>query len=362
MKKILKTISYLSLLFVTLFSVTSCEDDNMLTVDNQSKPVAIAFDINTITLDGTNQGNPALTLTWTEATYSQPVEVNYAVEFSITSNFANPSLAGAIKSANSITWATGELNAAVAKAGVNPFTWTTVYARVKSTLGTQNGSPAISNVVSFSVYSYYNYDFIDLFMVGPACYSGWNNSNNNPPLFRSASNSNEFSYTGFFNADVVKLIEVRGQWAPQYGSSGAGILAPRPTESVPDPSPISGFTAPGYYTFKVNLSTKTYSITPYTVSTTAATSVKISGTAVASTSLNTLGGAFDPHIWYINDVLLVPGNVKFLLNDTNSWGSDTSFSGKAILNGVDIPVIVEDHYEVWFNDLTGEYIMIPKNL
>jgi hypothetical protein len=39
-----------------------------------------------------------------------------------------------------------------------------------------------------------------------------------------------------------------------------------------------------------------------------------------------------------------------------------SFSGTATVNGGNIPVIVEDDYDVWYNDLTGHYIMIPLNL
>jgi hypothetical protein len=40
----------------------------------------------------------------------------------------------------------------------------------------------------------------------------------------------------------------------------------------------------------------------------------------------------------------------------------TSFSGLATLNGGNIPVVVEADYDVWFNDLSGHYILIPLNL
>ena len=34
----------------------------------------------------------------------------------------------------------------------------------------------------------------------------------------------------------------------------------------------------------------------------------------------------------------------------------------ATLNGANIPVVVQDFYDIWFNDLTGHYILIPLNL
>jgi hypothetical protein len=71
---------------------------------------------------------------------------------------------------------------------------------------------------------------------------------------------------------------------------------------------------------------------------------------------------FDGHIWYANNVRLTPGDVAFVTGAGANWGSTTSFSGVATANGGSVPVIVEDDYDVWFNDLTGQYILIPLNL
>ena len=54
--------------------------------------------------------------------------------------------------------------------------------------------------------------------------------------------------------------------------------------------------------------------------------------------------------------------VNFITNTNTTFGSTTSFSGTATENGGNIPVVVEDDYDVWFNDLTGHYILIPLNL
>ena len=96
------------------------------------------------------------------------------------------------------------------------------------------------------------------------------------------------------------------------------------------------------------------------------TSLAVTGSAVASeTGLQQYGvggTVFDEHIWYISSVHLAPGDLQFKANGSESWGGETSFSGIATAGGSAISVIVEDDYEVWFNDLTGHYIMIPLNL
>jgi hypothetical protein len=98
-------------------------------------------------------------------------------------------------------------------------------------------------------------------------------------------------------------------------------------------------------------------------------SVGISGSATpggsTATTLAQYGigaSVFDQHIWYIRNVRLVVGEFQIMVNGSNAWGNTTDFSGKATLNGGSIPVTVEDDYEVWFNDLTGEYHLIPINL
>lgn len=65
---------------------------------------------------------------------------------------------------------------------------------------------------------------------------------------------------------------------------------------------------------------------------------------------------------YANNVTLAAGDLSFVTNTGASWGSDKSFSGVATEGGANVPVIAGDAYDVWFNDLTGDYIMIPLNL
>ena len=364
--KNLKNISIFTLAAYSILLLSSCTDTTDEFVVSETEPVTLSeLTIKDIELDPINTNNPAVTFNWTQADYGQQASVNYSLEVSADQSFSNAVIPATVNGNNTITLSVSELNSVAGDAGLNPFEWAPLYARVVSNLGTQNGLPVNSNAISFNVYPYFNYPYKDLYFVGPACASGWNNNNNNPALFRSASNSNEYTYTGYFNADQLKILEMRGAWAPQYGEDN-GKLAYRPTEAEPDPSPIDDITVSGYYKFTANVSTLEFSLAPFDGSVPSLSSLAITGSATPSeTALQQYGVSgtvFDEHIWYISNVHLVPGELLFKANGSDSWGGETSFSGIATAGGNAISVIVEDDYEVWFNDLTKNYIMIPLNL
>ena len=118
----------------------------------------------------------------------------------------------------------------------------------------------------------------------------------------------------------------------------------------------------GYFTFTINFSSNTYTTAPYDATGAVDyTSLTLQGNAAGS-DMDFTQSAFDSHLWYINSINLQSGDLQFVTNTGSTWGGSTSFSGVATEGGGPIPVIVQDDYEVWFNDLTGDYIMIPLNL
>jgi len=364
MKNISNKLKILSVVF--LMFMVSCSETEKITVQEELSPSLLELDINVIELDPAHVDNPAVTLSWSKSTYSIPTAIRYRIELSADEAFSIP-VVGGVASDNAITWSVGQLNGAAREAGLKPFEWATFYARVVSFVGNSQ-LEVNSNVVAFEIYPFYSYPFTDLFFVGPACASDWNNDNNNPVLFRSASNSDVFSYTGRFNSGPLKMLEKRGAWAPQYGENG-GALSYRPTEDVADPPAINDLESQpaGYYTFTANIKNLTFSVQAYDASgASVLSSVGISGSATpgatALTQFGIGGTVYDQHIWYIRNVRLVIGEFQIIVNGTNNWGGTTDFSGKATLNGGSIPVTVEDDYEVWFNDLTKEYHLIPVNL
>lgn len=367
MKKQLNNILNVFLIAFAVTSIVSCEDAQDGTVANEADNLVLSeLDITEIELDQTNPRNPVATFIWSEANFGVQTAENYILEFSNSENFESTAVVANLTGITNITLTTAELNTAAGNVGFAPFEWNTIYARVVTSLGQQNALPKASNTISFDVYPYFNYPFTDLYFVGPACASGWNNNNNNPVLFRSAENPNVFSYTGLFNAEQLKILETKGAWAPQYGEGGQGELVPRPTEDDPDPAPIDDFTSSGYFTFTANIRTLEFTVESADGSAASLSSLSISGsaldTAVELVQYGVGGSVFDPHIWQSSQpVSLNSGSITLTANGSQTWGGDTAFSGVATEGGNPIDIVVGDEYEVWFNDLTGEYMFIPLN-
>jgi len=106
-----------------------------------------------------------------------------------------------------------------------------------------------------------------LYLLGSATTAGWDNeaalemTKDTPGVFSIVTNitAGEDMY--------IKFIEVPGQWAPQYGTDEDGTwengnLIFRPTESEPDPANIPAPDETGSYLIEVNLSNRTYQLTP----------------------------------------------------------------------------------------------------
>ena len=354
------------LLLVALITFSNCNDttDIFTVAPTPIAPVLKELSINSITLDPINTMTPAITLNWDSAEYGQQTSVTYTIEFSNNDTFTTPVIVSSVTGSNAVTFSMSELNNAVGNSGLNPFEWGTIYVRVIASLGMQNGVPVTSNPISFMAYPYYNYVYSDYYLVGDATAPGWNNNNNNPPLFRDANDDKFFSYTGYFGDGMFKILETKGLWQPQWGTNDSTTIDVNPGGGDdPERFPYAGSSnvTPGFYTFTINYATTAFTFESFEVTGLSSPSaLTIEGSATTSnTALMPL--SYDEHIWYVNGVRLTPGSFQFLV-DSATWGADTSFSGVAVPGGGSIPVIVEDDYDVWFNDLTGQYILIPLNL
>jgi len=205
-----------------------------------------------------------------------------------------------------------------------------------------------------------------LFLVGDATAPGWDNNNNNTPLYRDPANNFKYYYRGYFNAGSFKLLEQRGQWQPQWGKgSGDGILAVN-DGSTSDPGTIDIVTA-GYYEFEFDGENMTYTLSTYDASGAADyTTVGIIGSATPNEwndpDTDMTQSTFDSHIWYISSQPLVEGAMKFRTEDAwdVNWGSNTFPVGQGALDGANIPVEDGGTYDIWFNDLDGRYTLIAQ--
>ncbi len=351
---------------VLFLSISSCDDTSENFQTTTPTPATLAeVSINTIKLDPNNVTNSALSLNWQSANYGQQAAINYAVEFSNDENFTNPIVATSVTGINAVTLSVSELNNAAGNAGLNPFEWANVYVRIVSSLGSQSGIKENSNSITLSVFPFFNYVFNDYYIVGDAASPGWDNNNNNPALFRDASDENLYKYTGYFGDGLFKVLETKGLWQPQWGTNDGTTIEVNPgggDDPERFPSAGSPNVTPGFYTFTINFATKEFTFTSFDASgTTSPAAISVQGTSLnANTALSPL--TFDGHIWFANAIRLKPGDFQFVTDTGDTWGSDTPFSGIATNGDTNIPVIVEDDYDVWFNDLTGEYILVPLNL
>ncbi|MCL7763560.1 SusE domain-containing protein [Polaribacter sp. Z014] len=379
MMKNIKRFSAVSIIGLILLFFQSCDDtSDTFTISAPTAPTLAELNFTQLELDAVNTSNPALTLNWDEADYGIQAAVNYAIQFSKDDAFTEPVTASTISGKTSVTLSINEVNAAAGNAGINPFNWSDIYIRIVSSLGTQNSETAASNTVQFSVYPYFNYSFNDYYLVGNATAPGWDNlaTGNNPALFRDETDSNTFYYTGYFSKSSAddgegrfKVIETKGEWTNQWGTTypdnedpieTEGDIAGNPATQEADPGRF-GVKSDGFYTFKINFASKEFSIESFNeAGIISPTSLEIQGSSIANTAMTPL--AFDGHIWFATKIHLTPGEVEFVTGASAKWGSSTSFSGVATDGGGAIPVIVEDDYDVWFNDLTGRYILIPLNL
>lgn len=379
MKNIFKNKVLLLAVVAFGFLMNSCEDDTDVFTATETQPITLAeLPITMIELDPSNPGNPAVTFNWNEADYGQPASENYSVVISADPAFTNAVVATTVVGTTSTTLSVNELNSAAGSAGIPPFEFNTLYAKIESNLGSQNGLPVSSNAINFEVKPFFNYVFEDFYLVGNGTSADWNNNNNNPPLFRDAENNNFYTYTGFFTKGGggfddgrFKILEIRGQWQPQWGVAAAegsddimssGDIAGNPGTQDSDPGRF-GVAQDGYHRFTINFSDNTYTMEPYDDSgSTTFTSMTLQGSGVSADTPFTQS-SFDSHLWYISSVnLLQSGELQIMTNTGSSWAGSNAFSGVATEGGESIPVAVQDDYEVWFNDLTGDYIMIPQNL
>ena len=314
-----------------------------------------------------------LTTNWTDGVLNSDLglTINYAVEAAIAgTNFASPVTIGSVTNLATLATTHGDLNAVALGLGMTPGVAGNVNLRIKATNSNQSGAvlTRISAPVTVSI-TPYSVSFPNLYFVGDATTPGWNPNNNNTPVFRDQNVPNRYVYTGYFGAGAFKLLEVLGQWQPQWGTNSAGSLAVNPGGGS-DPGTFDVATA-GYYTYTFTTVGQggSYTVAPFDAST--STTYSTMGIIGAATANGWGSDTFmtqdpnNPHLWNIRNVALTAGQFKFRANSNwgTNWGDNGSTQnyGTALFNAPNnISIETAGTYNIWFNDLDRSYIIIPQ--
>lgn len=379
----MKKILILLFAFVSLLGLNSCasDDDVIFIAQPDSEGINFVNSFNdTYVLTSATSSNIAERFVWNTVDFDVPTNITYELQASADADFTSFDVLGSTTD-NNLGIKVSQLMTLATDAGLDNDAETEapntgqIYFRVKAFAGNDGGNAlnTSSEIKSITVVMPEAAveeapSYKEIYLIGDATAAGWNNNNNNTPLFRDATNENIYYYTGKFNVGFFKFIEMKGAWAPMYGIADGSTLQYRETEDDADPGSIE-VTTEGYYTITLNIEDLTYSFTAYDASAAATYDVigiVGDGTAVGwpnddnpTPDIKMSNSDFDKHIWQANDVVLTDGPAKFRANlawDVN-WGGGENFPS-GIATGDDI-MVQAGTYTVWFNDITGRYTFIP---
>ncbi len=372
----MKKISILMFAFIALLCFNACVEDEEPTFviqQEQTEGPLIVTANSTLALSKENADLPGFTLVWEDAGYNINTPISYTIEAAAAgTDFASP-LEVATTTDRFYSWTIGELNGLALLLELSPDAEASFELRVISSLGTNGGLAINSNVISLTVTPYSTVIIRkNLFLVGSATAPGWNNGSEagqhpNTALVRDPNNDNLFKFTGWFlggGDNAFKLLETPGFWQPQWGDNGGAIAS---SEDLGGDPGVLSVAADGYYEITVDIENLTFEAAAFDA--TGAASYATIGIIGDSTpdgwdaDTDMIQSPFNEHLWYILDVGLVDGEMKFRHSNDwpGNWGADTAISGQATTDGnpPNIPVTAGT-YDIWFSDLDGRYIFIPK--
>ena len=164
---------HLFLAVTLILGLASCEDRDIVTIDNLAAPIVMDLSANSLVLDKNFPGNPALTVTWESAAYSVPTEITYQIEIAQDKDFTTPyKLATVGGSQRATAFTMLQMNDAAAGIGLPPSVASKMYMRVISYLGVGESLAGTSNVTSLMITPYV-LTYPSFYIVGAASYVGW---------------------------------------------------------------------------------------------------------------------------------------------------------------------------------------------
>ena len=205
--------------------------------------------------------NEFATFSWSEASYGFQASISYILEMDYAdSSFSNP-IQLMVTPTTSVTMTVGELNDILLKEGVEAGVAHVFQFRVKSSIN-ENVDDLMSGMLSLTITPYTD-EAPPLYMLGDATRVGWNNA---AAIEMVSLGNGVYEIVDSLNGGAYyKFITTLGQWAPQYGTDGAGTweagnLVLRPTEAEPDPAALESPPEAGIYRITVDINNLTYTV------------------------------------------------------------------------------------------------------
>jgi hypothetical protein len=396
-----KIIKLSALLLCGLGVFASCDDDRD---NNPTLQTPTTFELNTPVFAGTDvdlRATDSLAFSWSQPAYGFPVAASYEMQFSpendwsvsVETALADESgktvptfgSAGGVKSIVSSNVEGKDLATILQrcekwKEDAVPATQK-VYARCMAVYASDT---IYSNVVSFNVVPYYvelkNAAPLEWYLIGSAVGDGsWGNNGTANigtsiiPLYPITGQTYDaktgtgiISITDYFPAGgQFKLIAKPGSWDVNVGYAGFTNIENNSAFDKNDDGNVVVNTA-GYYTIKLDTKTNKATIEEYTGTTNKYATMYITGDfdswgfTTGMTAFSTFSGS-ENHDWVRDVTISADGGLKFTSDNSwkFNWGSTEWSYGTGIAGGSNIPAKAGT-YQVFFNDITGQYIFLEK--
>ena len=334
------------LIYFSCFTVLfwSCEDDMEKTQINPENGIGAVIntplnnDVFMLNIEETST-NPAITISWEEASYQTPVVISYTVEFASTgTNFAEP-VNATVTTNTFLAMTISEFNTAVSDLGFVPFSEASLDIRIKSDIGSQNELPKYSEPITVLVTPFTT----ELPTIAvPGNHQGWDPST--APLLASLEFGNT-EYEGYVWLDgghkfVGPDSSGNFGFTPDnidWGDDGTftGILVEEGESDI-------DATTPGYYFIQADTDALTYSETLYNWG------LIGSGTPDNWDSDQDMTYDADSNTWTIT-LDLTAEEIKFRANDAWDWAygdNDADGSLESVAGSANIAVPTGGNYTV----------------
>ncbi|MBV6879552.1 SusE domain-containing protein [Epilithonimonas ginsengisoli] len=205
--------------FLAIITMTACDDREIVQVENSTDPIVVDLSAQNLFLDQNFPNNPALTISWSAASYSVPVSISYSVEVSADEAFTAPYEVSKVTESNrTVTYTASQVNSAAQAIGLKEDIAAKMYVRVTSYLG--SGDLATKSNVTSLMVTPYKLVYPDFYLVGEAGYMGWTATS--AQVFHKKDNLS-YIYTYLENGKDFRFL---GQmdWNPiNYSLDVAGI-------------------------------------------------------------------------------------------------------------------------------------------